>query len=759
MKLKIFLIFFTAAFAACSSNDLTGSDLAVLATYQSPETVIHTLQEKAQKPGEHFVLARAFEKKKSYKSSLYHYANACFDSYRDSSLRLFPLPLYRHIKGFHFKSPFYDDAVYKIAALFYRYREYPWVLKFITEIPQDNQGLYRETLELKIRTLKRMGKYTEAYKAIENAIEGFPSDSMKSRFLIQKASIDEKRREYKTAAETYFSILKTHPRSWQEGVASKRLFYFLEKNLVVFSPRQKNLIARGLFNNGRYSFAADILLSLKEKGTPFNMPLLVRACARTKKYKKTEQIITHAEKKRGNADTLRSAYAAELWKTRRETRAYRQYKILQNSTQNDIRETALFMAGKYLEERKRKKFIHFFNEMLKENPASPKGGEALWLIGRYYLKEGNDKMAASSFEESLQKDPRGIRSDQCRFWLYKLYNKMNKKTKALSHAMDMAVKNSDSTYTWRLLPALAKKYSLKELLSRYHSAVTSSNQKYAVFYHALATCREKNEKQRQERISNIPGNINKKYRLLHKAVYSEKPLPKQIEEELQLYFSTGCSEGIRRTISLLRARKAPSADIEASLCRIAARFGNHYYAIYNLQELYKTFNLNENYFLQSHRLNSLLLPRPFLECTKRSSKKYSVDKNKIYAVIKAESLFNHDAVSPAGAQGFMQLMPATARGIARQMKIKKFNLLNPCTSITMGAHYISWLDRYFKGNFDFIIGGYNAGPGNINKWKKKISTHDMDFFSEFVPFDETRYYIFRTNKFLQQYTIHYRQIN
>ena len=125
--------------------------------------------------------------------------------------------------------------------------------------------------------------------------------------------------------------------------------------------------------------------------------------------------------------------------------------------------------------------------------------------------------------------------------------------------------------------------------------------------------------------------------------------------------------------------------------------------------------------------------------------------------MKAESLFNHRAMSPAGAAGLMQLMPATAKGVARQLRYPKFDLRAPCTSVELGTHYLAWLRRLFGNNYKLMVAGYNGGPGNVKKWMKSVPYSDKDYFTEFIPFSETRYYILRTGKFLTQYDILYPQ--
>ena len=130
--------------------------------------------------------------------------------------------------------------------------------------------------------------------------------------------------------------------------------------------------------------------------------------------------------------------------------------------------------------------------------------------------------------------------------------------------------------------------------------------------------------------------------------------------------------------------------------------------------------------------------------------------------MKAESFFKHIAVSKSGAMGLMQIMPKTGRGIARGMGHRKYNLHDPRISIQYGTKYFSWLNRYFKGNVNYSISSYNAGIGNVRKWKKKYilkkrkkKNFDKHFF-ELIPFIETKKYLLRCRKYYSIYSLIYK---
>lgn len=108
-----------------------------------------------------------------------------------------------------------------------------------------------------------------------------------------------------------------------------------------------------------------------------------------------------------------------------------------------------------------------------------------------------------------------------------------------------------------------------------------------------------------------------------------------------------------------------------------------------------------------------------------SAKRNGIDPGLLKAIMHTESSFNPNARSPVGAQGLMQLMPATAR------RFSVYNAWDPAQNIEGAAKYIAWLSKRFNGKIEHILAGYNAGEGNVDK------------YGGVPPFRETRNYVQR----------------
>ena len=144
------------------------------------------------------------------------------------------------------------------------------------------------------------------------------------------------------------------------------------------------------------------------------------------------------------------------------------------------------------------------------------------------------------------------------------------------------------------------------------------------------------------------------------------------------------------------------------------------------------------------KLHRKLYPRYYAGAVEKYAKLYDVDTFLITAMILEESRYNAEAVSWAGAIGLMQIMPATGRELAQQLKIRRFRtsmLKQPDVNIQMGTKYIGYLNSLFNGNVMLVTGAYNGGPGRMKRWVASKNIADIDEFVEKITIRETRLHI------------------
>ena len=147
-----------------------------------------------------------------------------------------------------------------------------------------------------------------------------------------------------------------------------------------------------------------------------------------------------------------------------------------------------------------------------------------------------------------------------------------------------------------------------------------------------------------------------------------------------------------------------------------------------------------------NKIQRIFYPKLHEEFVSMYSDEYGVDENLVFAVIKAESNFQEDAVSHKDALGLMQIMKETAEDVARKYNIEiDFNnsereILNVQNNIKIGTKYLAVLLEKYK-NIEVAVAAYNAGIGTVDNWIEKeiIKSDGSDI--ENIPYKETNNYV------------------
>lgn len=186
-------------------------------------------------------------------------------------------------------------------------------------------------------------------------------------------------------------------------------------------------------------------------------------------------------------------------------------------------------------------------------------------------------------------------------------------------------------------------------------------------------------------------------------------------------------------------------------------------AIQLSQFLNKTGNIEHNFYPESLRIISrvansgnedvtksalkLLYPKNYERFIEEYAKKFSLESEVMFALVRSESFFDSDIVSSAGAVGLTQLMELTAGDIASKLKQTEYSLTDARTNIEFGSYYLASLLKRLNGDALLSFFSYNAGITRVRRWLKNADVElggkknaAYDLFLETIPYAETREY-------------------
>ena len=146
-------------------------------------------------------------------------------------------------------------------------------------------------------------------------------------------------------------------------------------------------------------------------------------------------------------------------------------------------------------------------------------------------------------------------------------------------------------------------------------------------------------------------------------------------------------------------------------------------------------------------------PVKFDDLILRQAQVYELNPYLVLSIMRCESSFDPEAVSPVGARGLMQVMPDTGSWIAHKLDEEPFDadvLFDPETNIRYGCWYLSFLKRRLNGNQDAMIAGYNAGHGIVEDWLQNTDYTQQGMLVN-IPYPETARYLEKVNIALAQY--------
>ena len=231
--------------------------------------------------------------------------------------------------------------------------------------------------------------------------------------------------------------------------------------------------------------------------------------------------------------------------------------------------------------------------------------------------------------------------------------------------------------------------------------------------------------------------LNKQYSLDHSALTSDEARLEALESRpeiiraRELFFVGQDSRGRSEWDAFIRHL---SVEDKLQAAVLAHRWGWHSRAISAAASLGEYDDLSIRY------------PLPYQQTFESLSSQASISSTWAYGIARSESLFMRDVRSSAGAIGLMQLMPATGRDVAREIKFPYAGLatlVDPESNIRLGTTYLGKMAQRYDGNQVLATAAYNAGPHRVDRWLPDDDPIDARIWIENIPFNETRKYVKR----------------
>ncbi|MFT2092123.1 transglycosylase SLT domain-containing protein [Paraglaciecola sp. 2405UD69-4] len=195
----------------------------------------------------------------------------------------------------------------------------------------------------------------------------------------------------------------------------------------------------------------------------------------------------------------------------------------------------------------------------------------------------------------------------------------------------------------------------------------------------------------------------------------------------------------RREWNFLQSNLSEQQKIAAAV--LADQQGWHAQAIFGFARLGYLDDLGKRF------------PMPFDNEVQFNAEKNDIDVAWAYAIARRESSFMADAASGVGALGLMQLMPGTARFLAKK-KVKRQVLFDPQQNVELGTQYMRYLLDKMDNNPVLATASYNAGWRKVKQWQPETGTMPLDIWIETIPYKETRNYVKAVLAYQQIYRQH-----
>jgi soluble lytic murein transglycosylase len=591
-----------------------------------------------------------------------------------------------------------DHALYNRASALYRLARYPEAVTILQILLKNypDSPLTRSAEKLQADILFENGSFPEARDAYGKYIGKYPSGTNSLEALYRVAISREKTGDISSAVASLRNLWLNYPASAIAGKAEADLRRLAETGGGATTYSADELMRRGsvLCDLGEYGNAIKtfVAIPLEDQKADFISRLTLKigqARFKARRFREAEQTFSQlVAKKTGQGLAHESMFwlAKSLDRIGREDEAFAIYeKLAEAAPGSPLADDALLAAAFIRKfQNKGEGALNILKKLVSAYPQSNLLQTAYWEIAWISYQSGDLKTAADFLKKQLQ-------------------NK-NKRERALHWYARTLAAGGDKAGAEKAFAALLSEYPLG--------------------YYSLSCGRETKTKEVES------FSLNKDLRDI-------LPVPSGFERAKSL-IAMGLYEEAAKEISWSRSRNEDNSATLPGLARLYLEMGDFHRA----SSLVRPERLRKMEKISLAEWG-VAYPLAFRELVAGNAAENRIPESLIYSIMRAESNYSPSALSPAGAVGLLQVMPATAAAIANSGNRKGISgrLTHPEFNIRLGVKHLKDLMELYNGDLVLAVAAYNAGSGNVSRWMKTYGKLPRDLFIENIPFPETREYV------------------
>lgn len=424
------------------------------------------------------------------------------------------------------------------------------------------------------------------------------------------------------------------------------------------------------------------------------------------------------------------------------------------------------LANVYLAVRKRDEANTFLAEIVARYPDDPAAPTALYRLAVAYWNQDDNLKALDYFDQLKQRYPANPFADSASFASARIYESLGRPEDALRLYREFPKRFPSSK--WRAEAAWREAWI--------HYLRADYQQAYAVFKDLAALSGTENFGNSalywQGRTAEKLERAEEAKQLFLRVLNSKEDTYYKAPAEKRLAALGALSETAAITTAATLPEPAPALppDVSSHLMRAQelARISLNQLAVGELDEirrlgradpassfvLVREYARNKAYGRSTAIANQIQLPYVNLEryryplaywdTIQKVADERAIDPYLVLALIRQESIFDPNALSPSSAYGLMQLLPATATRAASQLGLaspQPQRLFEADLNLNLGMQHLRELLQLYSGDLVKAIAAYNAGQKAVARWERQVVTDDPEEFIERIPYGETRLYV------------------